>query len=117
MSAKRSSTKILQPSCSPKKVTLPPTTDPRSINTGEGRDVRQLRNFLSALVAKIGSATGRAGLVRTSGSGRFGAMRSKSPTSLLLMRERAADAAAFARRTAVAAAGPAADWPGRLPEP
>ena len=34
-----SSTKILQPSCSPKKLTLLPTTGPRSSSTGDSRDV------------------------------------------------------------------------------
>src|SRR2546426_523445 len=56
-SAKMSSTKILHPSCSPKNATLLPTTGPRSSRTGNSRDVRHVRNFLRALVAKTGSAT------------------------------------------------------------
>src|SRR5258708_10015245 len=84
MSAKRSSRKILQLSCSPKYVTLPPTTDPRSISTGDGRAVRQLRNFLRALVANTGSIAGRAGVSRTGSVRRVvGVSRSKSPTLLL----------------------------------
>src|SRR6059058_2744967 len=45
--------RILQPSRSPKKVTLDPTTGPRSKRTGDSRDVKLLRNFRSALVGKI----------------------------------------------------------------
>src|SRR5581483_9836670 len=56
-SANRSSTKILHPSCSPKKLTLLPTTGPRSSRTGVPRDVSIARNFFSALVAKTGSST------------------------------------------------------------
>ena len=56
-SAKMSSTKILHPSCSPRYVTLLPTTGPRSSRTGERREVNGVRNFASALVAKTGSST------------------------------------------------------------
>ena len=58
-SAKMSSTKILQPSCSPKKLTLLPTTGPRSSRTGDSRLVSDVRNLRSALVAKDGIARPR----------------------------------------------------------
>src|SRR5437868_13340603 len=51
-----SSTNILQPSCSPKKLTLLPTTGPRSRSAGEGFAVRDVRNFRRAFVAKTGSS-------------------------------------------------------------
>ena len=58
-SAKMSSTKILQPSCSPKKLTLLPTTGPRSSRTGDSRAVSDVRNLRSALVAKTGRRRSR----------------------------------------------------------
>src|SRR5688572_11602085 len=57
MSAAMSSTRMRQPSCSPKKVTLLPTTGPRSRSNGLSLPFRQLRNFCSALVAYATSAT------------------------------------------------------------
>src|SRR2546425_3499484 len=78
-SAKMSSTKILQPSCSPKKLTLLPTTGPRSSSTGDSRDVSVVRNLRSALVAKTGSST-TDGLGGTSGSFLRGVRRSRRPT-------------------------------------
>src|SRR3954449_12502210 len=77
-----SSTKILQPSCSPKKLTLLPTTGPRSRSRGCSREVSVCRNFGSAFVAKTGSTlrepdAGRCG--RTSESLLRGARRSSSP--------------------------------------
>src|SRR5262245_9385565 len=79
-SAKMSSTKILQPSCSPKKLTLLPTTGPRSSNTGVSCDVSVVRNFRSAFVPKTGSST-TAG-AGTSGSVLRGERRSKRPTAV-----------------------------------
>src|ERR1700741_3141016 len=78
-SANRSSTMILHPSSSPKKLTLLPTTGPRSSRTGDSRDVRQVRNLCSALVAKTGSSA--AGGAATGGSNSLlrGAMRSRRP--------------------------------------
>src|SRR4029079_14916736 len=81
MSAKRSSTKILQPSCSPKKLTLLPTTGPKSSTTGEACDVSPARNLRRALVAKTGSSgEGAMGGAR-SAPGRRGARRSNRPTT------------------------------------
>src|SRR5688572_19337625 len=57
MSAAMSSTRMRQPSCSPKKVTLLPTTGPRSRSNGLSLPFRQLKNFCSALVAYATSAT------------------------------------------------------------
>src|SRR5215813_7164093 len=81
MSAKMSSTKILQPSCSPKKLTLLPTTGPKSSRTGDSRAVRHERNFRRALVAKTASSTtADAASGCASGSVLRGARRSNSPT-------------------------------------
>src|SRR5688500_10640767 len=57
MSEAMSSTRMRQPSCSPKNVTLLPTTGPRSRSNGFSLLCRQLRNFCSALVAYAASAT------------------------------------------------------------
>src|SRR5262249_48314444 len=71
----------LQPSCSPKKLTLLPTTGPRSSRIGVSRDVSDDRNLRSALVAKTGSsAAADAPWARGSDSGFRCAMRSNSPT-------------------------------------
>ena len=56
----RSSRMILQPSRSPKNVTFEPTTGPRSIRTGDSRDVRVARNFRSALVGNVWPASASA---------------------------------------------------------
>src|SRR5262245_1927349 len=79
MSLKMSSTMILQPSCSPKKLTLLPTTGPRSRRTGDSRDVKHVRNLRSALVANTGSSAGVT-TAGTSGSVLRGEMRSSRPT-------------------------------------
>src|SRR4051812_32083142 len=78
-----SSTRILQPSCSPKKLTLLPTTGPRSSSTGDSREVSEVRNFRSALVAKTGSADvpGAAAAGCSSVSTLRVEMRSSRPTS------------------------------------
>ena len=60
-SAKISSTRILHPSCSPKKLTLGPMTGPRSSRTGDSRAVRQARNLRKALVANTTSSDGATG--------------------------------------------------------
>ncbi len=52
---------ILQPSRSPKNVTFEPTTGPRSIRTGDSRDVRLARNFRSALVGNVWPASASGG--------------------------------------------------------
>src|SRR5688572_807650 len=57
MSEAMSSTRMRQPSCSPKNVTLLPTTGPRSRSNGFSLPCRQLRNFCNALVAYDASAT------------------------------------------------------------
>src|SRR3954466_7945501 len=79
-----SSTKILQPSCSPKKLTLLPTTGPRSSRIGDSRVVSEARNLRSALVPKTGSSPGAdaPGAPGACASSSFlrGAMRSNSPT-------------------------------------
>src|SRR5262249_6096731 len=81
MSAKISSTKILQPSCSPKKLTLLPTTGPRSSSTGVSRAVRLARNFRRALVAKTASSATACALKGCASSSLLrGAMRSNRPT-------------------------------------
>ena len=60
--AKMSSTKILQPSCSPKKLMFEPTTGPEVEQHGRlGRDRRLAMNFFSALVPTTGSRRRRAG--------------------------------------------------------
>src|SRR5687767_12618413 len=55
MSFDRSSTKILHPSCSPKNVTLCPTTGPRSSRCGCGREPRNVRKRASALLGWTGA--------------------------------------------------------------
>src|SRR5262245_34659281 len=75
-----SSTKILQPSCSPKKLTLLPTTGPRSRRAGASRDVSVDSSLRSALVANRGSSTVVVGTGRSGTSLRRVAIRSKSPT-------------------------------------
>src|SRR5262245_17034892 len=55
MSAATSSTRMRHPSCSPKNVTLLPTTGPRSMMVGFSRVCRCLRNLPSALVGLSGS--------------------------------------------------------------
>ena len=62
-SANRSSRMILQPRRSPKNVTFEPTTGPRSIRTGDSRDVRLARNLRRAFVGNgwPASATAAAG--------------------------------------------------------
>src|SRR4051812_42484134 len=79
-----SSTKILQPSCSPKKLTLLPTTGPRSSRMGDSRVVSEARNLRSALVPKTGSSPGAdaPGAPGAGASSSFlrGAMRPNSPT-------------------------------------
>src|SRR5262245_53309468 len=76
-----SATTILQPSCSPKKLTLLPTTGPRSRSTGDSRAVRLVRNLRRAFVAKTGSSADTDGLDGTSDSVRRGARRSRRPTA------------------------------------
>src|SRR5688572_26699660 len=57
MSLYRSSTRILQPTCSPKNVTFEPTTGPRSSSSGCCRALRPVRNFASAFVGWTGEST------------------------------------------------------------
>ena len=57
MSAATSSTRMRQPSCSPKNVTLLPTTGPRSRMRGLSAPCRQRRNFWRALVGYDASVT------------------------------------------------------------
>src|SRR5688500_9372353 len=57
MSAAMSSTRMRQPSCSPKNVTLLPTTGPRSRSSGPSLPWRLARNLWSALVGYDTSAT------------------------------------------------------------
>src|SRR5215471_3087652 len=78
-SAKRSTTKILQPSCSPKYAMLLPTTGPRSMSTGSSRDVRQPRNLRRALVEKRGSESAGGGNTAASDSLLRDEIRSSRP--------------------------------------
>src|SRR5678815_5618555 len=56
MSFDRSSTMILQPSCSPKKLTLVPTTGPRSRSTGWERELKPAMKRASTLVGCTGAS-------------------------------------------------------------
>jgi hypothetical protein len=56
MSLNKSSTMILQPSCSPKKLTLEPTTGPRSRSTGCVRALRLATKRASTFVGCTGAS-------------------------------------------------------------
>ena len=61
-----SSTKILQPSCSPKKLTLLPTTGPRSSSTGDSREVSVAQELVQGFGGEDGIVgAGRRPVLRT----------------------------------------------------
>src|SRR5215467_13896963 len=78
-SANRSTTNILQPSCSPKYAMLLPTTGPRSMSTGSSREVRQPRNLRRAFVEKRGSESAGGGKTAASDSLLRDEIRSSRP--------------------------------------
>ena len=84
MSLNKSSTMILQPSCSPKKLTFEPTTGPRSSSTGWVRALRLATNRARTFVGCTGASDADAPVSESAGSLRRRENRSESDTDVMM---------------------------------
>jgi len=109
----KSSTMILQPSCSPKKLTFDPTTGPRSSRTGCVRALRLATNRARTFVGCTGASDAPAS--ESAGSLRRRENRSESDTDVMMtqrfrvgarVHRNAVAAFRFPHRPAIAAGSP-----------